>query len=206
MVDESLPGRTPAVVERRKRRDWDGAAAVIAACVGLLALVVSGYTAYLQRQQVRAQVWPFIEAGNDDNEHALIAYSKGVGPAIVHTMQITVDGKPQHDWNGVLDTLGVAKPRPYSQSTISPSVVSAGERVMLIKFASEGTDDESKQTWQHFRKAAVDRMGIRLCYCSTLGECWRYQDSKLVGFKASTMTVEPIEQCPALSPEEAFVN
>jgi hypothetical protein len=34
---------------------------VIAAGIGLLALLVAGYTAYLQRQQVRAQVWPRVE-------------------------------------------------------------------------------------------------------------------------------------------------
>ncbi len=200
MADESHQ-QPPAqiVYELRKRRDWDAAAAVIAALVGLLALCVSGYTAYLQRQQVRAQVWPFIEAGNDDNQLSLIAYSKGVGPAIVHTMQVLIDGKPQHDWNGVLDMLKVEKPRHYSQSTISPSVVSAGEHVSLIKF-------EDKEVWQRFRTAAIDRIGISLCYCSTLGECWLYRDSQLVGFKTSTMSVQPIERCPNLSAEETFIN
>jgi len=33
---------------------------VIATIVGFLALCVSGYTAYMQRQQVRAATWPIL--------------------------------------------------------------------------------------------------------------------------------------------------
>lgn len=35
--------------------------AVVATFIGVLALLVSAYTAYTQRQQVRAQVWPYVE-------------------------------------------------------------------------------------------------------------------------------------------------
>jgi len=47
-----------ADLQTRRRRDWNGVSAVIAALIMLPALCVSGYTAWLQRQQVRAQVWP----------------------------------------------------------------------------------------------------------------------------------------------------
>ena len=43
-----------------RARNWDALAAIIAALIGAFALVVSGYTAYLQRTQVRAQVWPYL--------------------------------------------------------------------------------------------------------------------------------------------------
>ena len=36
-----------------RARNWDALAAIIAALIGAFALVVSGYTAYLQRTQVR---------------------------------------------------------------------------------------------------------------------------------------------------------
>ena len=59
-MNEAAPGTD---VQTRRRRDWNGVSAVIAALIGLLALLVSGYTAVLQQQQVRAQVWPYIETG-----------------------------------------------------------------------------------------------------------------------------------------------
>jgi len=117
------------------RRKWDGVAAVIAAFVGLLALFVSGYTAYIQHQQVRAQVWPYLEAGNDDGNRSIYVYNKGVGPAIVKSVQVRIDGKPQTTWANVLIALGVP-PHDYVQSTLNPGVISAGEQVRAIGIAS----------------------------------------------------------------------
>jgi hypothetical protein len=92
-----------------RERNWDGVAAVVAAVIGLLALLVSGYTAYVERQQVhaqlqqvRAQVWPYLEIGVSDNDHSLGVFNKGMGPAIIRSVQIQVDGKPQADWRHVL--------------------------------------------------------------------------------------------------------
>ena len=127
MADESLPPQAPVVNESRRRRDWNGVAAIIAAFVGLLALFVSGYTAYIQHQQVRAQVWPYLEAGNDDGNQAVYVYNKGVGPAIVKSAQVFVDGKPQTSWVKVLEALGLPS-HDYVQSTLNPAVLSAGAR------------------------------------------------------------------------------
>ena len=61
-----------APVDKRLGREirYDAIAAVIATLVGMLALLVAGYTAYIQRQQVRAQVWPWLVAGNNDNDRS----------------------------------------------------------------------------------------------------------------------------------------
>src|SRR5207249_10979872 len=50
-----------AMPEQRETRGASRYDAVIATLVGFLALCVSGYTAYMQRQQVRAAVWPILE-------------------------------------------------------------------------------------------------------------------------------------------------
>src|SRR3954467_8259149 len=89
------------------RRNWDGVAAVIAAFVGLLALCVSGYTAYLQRQQVRAQVWPYLESGISSSKRSVTLFNKGVGPAIIGSVHVLVDGKPQRNWPAVFRALGL---------------------------------------------------------------------------------------------------
>lgn len=190
-----------------RRVQWDALAAIIASFIGFLALLVAGYTAYIQRytaniqaEQVRAQVWPNLIAGNDDNDLSLIVYSKGVGPAIVRSAQIWVDGKPQTDWRHALDALGMKHPITFSQSTINPAVVSPGENVRIIKF-------DDKDVYRQFRAAAVSKhMAIAICYCSTLGECWQYRDAHLVGFKQGPLQVTPIKQCPRLPRAEVFNN
>ena len=64
--DESTSA--PAVKRLRREIRYDAVAAVIAAMVGMLALGVAAYTAYIQRQQVSAQVWPYLLWANSDNQ------------------------------------------------------------------------------------------------------------------------------------------
>jgi hypothetical protein len=73
--------------------------AVIATLVGFCALCVSAYTAYMQRQQVRAAVWPILEfdSGNAPDIHLTLA-NKGVGPAIIRQVIVKVDGQPVRNW------------------------------------------------------------------------------------------------------------
>ena len=181
------------------RRQWDAVAAIVASLIGFLALVVSGYTAYVQRQQVRAQVWPWLVAGNNDLEHSIEVWNKGAGPAIVRSVQVFVDGKPQRTWDDVLDALGMAKPHHFQQSTINPNVLTPTERVTIIKFPDEAP-------WKEFRAEATKRIGMSICFCSSLGDCWMYSDQRPVGYKLSTQLVNPIDECPRLRDDEVFNN
>lgn len=196
MSDDSQPRSTREAPAKPflRRREWDGVAAVIAAFVGLLALCVSGYTAYLQRQQVRAQVWPYLIVANYDNERSLTVLNKGVGPAVIRGAIVRVDGKPQPDWNHVLDALGIARPpRAFALSTINTNVLSAGERTAILSF-------EDENLYRSFRTAAAERMRMELCYCSTLGECWNYTDSIF----GNAPSVVPLAQCAAVARADAF--
>jgi len=195
-------------VPPRLRREirWDAVAAIIASLVGFLALIVAGYTAYIERyiadiqtRQVQAQVWPWLVAGNNDNERSIEILNKGVGPAIVRSAQIFVDGKPQPDWQHVLEALGTV-PHEYSQSTLNPNVLTPGEKVPAIQFADE--DD-----YKRFRAAAVTHLTLmNICYCSTLGECWMYSDRHAVGYKSLAQLVKPIDRCPKLPDNVIFNN
>jgi hypothetical protein len=188
----------PAAVERRIR--WDALAAIIAALIGLLALCVSGYTAYIQRQQVRAQVWPYLISGNNDLTQSLTVGNKGVGPAIVRSVQVRVDGKPQTDWNHLVVTLGLP-PHHFIQQTINHDVLSPGEEMQIIRFPD-------KDLWERFNAAALDRMAIDICFCSTLGECWISGNGNLIGSSSMPLQVKikPVDRCPRLPPAEVFNN
>ena len=194
-----MAARPNAADSRTSRGRWDAVAAIVAALIGFLALVVSGYTAYVQRQQVRAQVWPWLVAGNNDLEHSLEVLNKGAGPAIIRTVQVFVDGKPQRTWDGVLDALGMPKPHPFQQSTINPNVLMPGEHVTVIKFPDEAP-------WRQFRTEATNRVWMNICFCSSLDDCWMYSDKRPVGYKISTQLVQPVEECPPLPDADVFNN
>jgi hypothetical protein len=196
MTDESLPRATRDALAKpfARRREWDGVAAVIAALVGLLALCVSGYTAYLQREQVRAQVWPYLETGISGSKQELTLVNKGVGPALIRSVQMYVDGKPQHNWDAVYAALGLKLAHRPPYSTVSSVVLSAGEHIDQVLFRD--TED-----FNLYAKQAT-RVAMRLCYCSTMKECWIRDDRE----KDSARVTRETDSCPARSPDDFIDN
>jgi hypothetical protein len=196
---ESHPTDSFQPATRRAIR-WDAVAAIIASLVGLLALVVAGYTAYVQRQQVRAQVWPYLIIGNDDLSQSLTVENKGVGPAIVRSVQIRIDGKPKPDWIHVVTALGMP-PLHFNQTTVNRDVLSPGEELQAIHFPD-------KKLWQRFHDAAFGRMAMDVCFCSTLDECWVSSNRNIVGPATMPLQlrVQPVARCPRLSAAEVFNN
>src|SRR5690348_5638766 len=157
MNDDRLPQATRDALARPPgRRHWDGVAAVIAALVGLLALTVSGYTAYLQRQQVRAQVWPYLEPGMSGSKREVVLFNKGVGPAIIHSVKILVDGKPQRNWSAVFSALGIDYDHHIPYSTINGVVISANDHIDQLLFPT--AEDFNRYARQ------IKRVELKLCY------------------------------------------
>jgi hypothetical protein len=149
--------------------------AVIATFVGFLALCVSGYTAYMQRQQVRAAVWPILEfdSSNGPNIHFTVS-NKGVGPAIIQHVIVKVDGQPMKNWDEVLAKLLGPEKHRYTESNITGHVFAAGESMdVFTPRDTEGNalTEKSNPLWIQMNKDR-GRMSVEICYSSTLGECW----------------------------------
>src|SRR5206468_11674571 len=102
--------------------------AVIATFVGFLALCVSGYTAYMQRQQVRAAVWPILEfdSSNAPDIHYTLS-NKAVGPALIRHVIVMVDGQPVRRWKEALEKILGPGEHLVSESDMSFHVLAAGE-------------------------------------------------------------------------------
>jgi hypothetical protein len=141
---------------------------IIAALIGLLALVVSAYTAWLQRQQVRAQVWPYIESGWSQSGRFVLLANKGVGPARVETLKVFVDGVPHRDWNAVFKALDVTFDVAPPWSTSHGIVLSAGSHIQQLSFKSDADFQKFDPLYR--------RIDIAACYCSSLGECWQLDE------------------------------
>jgi len=177
-----------------KTRDWGGWAAVIASLIGLLALCVSGYTAWLQRQQVRAEVWPYLETGISPSDRMVTLDNKGVGPASVRSLQIFVDGKVRKTWPEVFDALGLPALRGTPPSTVNGVVVSAGNGVQQLHFAKQ-------EDFAAFY-AQYPRIDLKLCYCSALDECWVLDERE----SNRNQRRQPVGACPADSRDEFVDN
>jgi len=173
-----------------------GYQAAIATLIAVLAVAVSAYTAYVQRQQVRAQVWPILEYGSgNEPELRLWLANKGVGPALIRHVSVRVDGNPAADWDAAMRILwGARVDRPgrysYSQDTISDRVLSAGEGISVFVPHFNATQADLRAAFEADRF----RIGVEICYCSTLGDCWTLFSSG----RQRARTLET-KRCPAAS-------
>jgi hypothetical protein len=164
--------RATAAVRRTSRkggRDWDAYAAVIASLVGLLALAISGYTAYVQRQQTQAQVWPKVALGNSNMLLKLYAYNWGVGPARLTAVRVTVDDKPMGNWSDVVRAFGYGEDSRIVFSSLSERVMPAG---MELEFATPRNDEPSRKMFRDVIESDTHAFGVTVCYCSVLDDCW----------------------------------
>lgn len=187
-----------AVAEQRERRGASRYEAIIATLVGLCALCVSGYTAYVQRQQVRAAVWPILEFGssNAPEIHFTLA-NKGVGPAIIRNVVVQVDRQPVKNWYEVLEKFFGPGEHRGSEMDMSGHVFAPGESMNIFApFNPDGKPiafDKSNPLWVKMNKDRF-RVTVEICYSSTLGECWTLR----AGGSAPSTTTE-IRSCPGPS-------
>jgi len=148
--------------------------AIAAGVVGVAALAVSIYETHLMREQQRAEVWPILEAWSTfepGRMFALNVANKGIGPAILKSVTVAVDGEPVQSWNEVLTrTLGTDSV-DYGMSAVTGNVIAAGESVTLISLLSE---DHVRSVWE-----ASQRVSLELCYCSVFKECWLHSLANL---------------------------
>jgi hypothetical protein len=164
---ELLAQRTAAPA--KSGRDWDAYAAVIASFIGMLALAVSGYTAYVQRRQLRAQVWPHVELKYSTVNLTFYASNTGTGPARVTAMRVTVDGAPVNTWDDVHKIAGFSNEDHLYRSNLSNGVVSPGKDFILIQ---PGDSETSRIKFAELFPRRKHAISIIVCYCSVLDECW----------------------------------
>jgi hypothetical protein len=158
--------------ETRRASRYD---AIIATLVGLCALCVSAYTAYVQRQQVRAAVWPILEFDSSNGPIQFILANKGVGPAIIRHVILRVDGQPVRNWKEALERILGPGEHLGSESDMSGRVFAAGESMTVFTPRDSENNplnfDKSNPLWVKMNTDRL-RVTVEICYCSTLGECW----------------------------------
>ena len=160
----------PSTAPRASRfaRHREMVTAVVSFFVGALALATSTYNVYLQRQQVRAQVLPRLDVATNFGTEGLevVVTNRGVGPAMVKRLRVSVDGKRTTDWteavvrmlrrNRLDDEMGI--------HSLEGTVMSPGLEVSALKMRSF----TNSVAFLRERR----RLDVEICYCSTLDDCW----------------------------------
>ena len=171
---------------------------VIATFIALLAVCVAGYTAYMQRQQVRAAVWPILQfdSSNAPDIHFTLA-NKGVGPALIRNVIVKVDNQPVKNWDEAMKKLLGPGEHLFSESDMNGYVLAPNESITVVTLHDANNNplvyDKSNPLWVTMNKERF-RVTAEICYCSTLGECWTLRGGGMIPSSAT-----PIHRCPTRS-------
>jgi len=169
------------VNERRFRLDF-----VIALGALLISTVAAAATVYQTRviaSEFSATVWPYVsfDVTNSPATFDLELRNDGLGPAIVRSATLTLDGRAQPSLEALVHTL--ARQEPATLAAIR-AAVRAGAPVKLTTSTPTAGEvipaNASRPVLRidgavfvlPFRKD-LPRVGLSICYCSLTGSCWR---------------------------------
>ncbi|MGA8276618.1 MAG: hypothetical protein WB784_00245 [Rhodanobacteraceae bacterium] len=170
--------REESALKRSRMAQWGS---LLALTVSALALAVGSYqTLLMQRQtrlmqvQARASVWPRIDigyayAGSGSNTgFQLRLENNGVGPAIVHWVRVTMDGKAIHHWTEVLSAV-MGSGTAHAEFTGVRNIVipPSTNRDTVVTALSVQDADIAKKIYD-----VRDRLDMKVCYCSVYDDCW----------------------------------
>lgn len=160
--------------------------AVCALLVATIAAAAAAYQTYVINEQFSATVWPYVsfDTSNDRTAgiFALGVHNVGLGPAIIRSAIVTIDGKRmgpgatgnpvETAFDGALRQAEAVEARRHihgqvrftTSSLAAGDVLPAGSSLTLMR--AQGTDLYTGV------KGVAPHFDLTLCYCSVLGRCW----------------------------------
>jgi hypothetical protein len=171
-VQDARPPKAdePFVTEKAFRLDFVIAiAALLVSAVSAFALI---YQTRVIGQQYAATIWPYMSVTSSYGPHGLSieVANDGLGPALIESAQLTIDGKPVPTWGWYLQDLKAIPVLQHvrasiSASSIGPSTtIRPGDTKSLFAIAFKPTVDPGA--------LATHWVGLRMCYCSINSSCW----------------------------------
>jgi hypothetical protein len=158
-----------------------------ATIIAVVALATGLYQAKLSRDQAKAAVWPYLISGNSgENGFARIVQNVGLGPAIVGSFEVHVDGTPMHSWKEVADSLHVPIGFKGSRSTTFRRglVVPVGGNIHLIELPDSADILLMRSQLSHLRTF--------ICYCSLYNDCWAVDSDITTPNKVKACKEDPV--------------
>jgi hypothetical protein len=149
--------------------------ALAAIVVSVMTLFVYIYQARIMMDQQHTSVWPYVAWNfsffdeGKTQELYISVVNKGVGPALVKDVQLTLDGTPYFPtkYDELLKELFGQTRRDslwIIYENVSNIVMAPGDEVKLFYVKSWQGAQIPEVEWQRFKAS--------LCYCSVYDDCW----------------------------------
>ncbi|MDQ6925314.1 MAG: hypothetical protein M3154_03660, partial [Candidatus Eremiobacteraeota bacterium] len=133
---------------------------------------VTMYQAKIMRERQKASAWPYVMLAHS-NAHGseLVVQNVGLGPALVRTVEFTMDGRAVRTWEELWRAVAqgdtVLPPEVVTSDVGAGTVLLPGNMVETFRIdAPKSVAGRLDQVARH------DRLVRRLCYCSLYDDCW----------------------------------
>jgi len=154
--------------------------AIFISAVSLVVAIEHGRT---ERDLVAANSWPFLRqvisnSYNGGKDVVIGVSNGGVGPAKLHSLEVSFDGRPVSSALDLLRKCCALRSTPndirrqlpngLTLSVADESVLRPGEedKVVVVHRNAIAPDVPARFA------ASLPKIGFRACYCSVLDECW----------------------------------
>jgi hypothetical protein len=183
--------------EKRFRLDF--VIAFFALLISTVAAIAAIYQTRVIAQQFSATVWPYVSFDVTYSPTAIevALRNDGLGPAIIRSVAITLDGKPQASIEALLAALGASQ--PHAQAALRAALRAGSKMSITMSTPTAGMVIPANEQHVLIRadgavlmpsfKPAIRRVGISLCYCSLTGTCWTQS------FRSRDSEPHPVSSC-----------
>ncbi len=147
--------------------------------IAIAALLVSALTAgalvYQTRviaDQYAATIWPYMSVNSTYSAHgvAIQVENDGVGPALIESAELLIDGKVVPSWGTFLYELKAIP--ALKGANVSTSASSFGRADTVRPGDTKSLFAVTYKATVEPRAMTAHTIGIRLCYCSINSSCW----------------------------------
>jgi hypothetical protein len=162
----------------RARALLDRVLSASAGLVALSALGVSVYQTYILREQQRMSAWPYLTLYNSTADGASrFAQNVGLGPALVRSVVVRVDGRAVGSWGEALaaavgDTAFDALRRAEGGASIVTSTLGRGTVLLPGVPLEQLRVTGGPLVARLLPVMRADRIVTQVCYCSLYADCW----------------------------------
>jgi hypothetical protein len=156
--------------ERGTRVSVEMLLGVSASFLSLCALVVALLQTRIAREQQYAAVWPYLEIGSGriDGKFTLQLENKGVGPAVVKSVELKHRGQVAPSYVSVFNAALERFTGPRFYAIVRPgSVLKPGEELLLFEI-----DKDPVNAARLDALVADPGFALRIVYADVYGNCW----------------------------------
>lgn len=174
---------TDAKPKRAFALNFDTVGSIAAIVIGACALFVAWDQAQIMRKQQHASVLPAVNiaSGFSTEPEAYVMTvtirNDGIGPALIESASLVVDGEPVKDWPELRDRLLPPALHANFSSSLDSAVgmLAAGEGSQAIRI-SWPHNDETEAGFEALKarvfSADSANTYFKVCYCSVFDRCW----------------------------------